>query len=184
MNADRPAQAGGRRGSTCAHRRIPGKEARNESPFTLHSSPFLILGVGNRMRGDDAIGSLAGEHFVQEGRIPAIDCSVAPENYLGRVIEAHPSELILIDACDFGGEPGEVRIIDEAEFERIAYGLLLTHTMPLTLLAALVEKEIQCRIRLIGIQPQSVMFGEEISEPVKRALPKVLALVRELTASP
>ena len=144
---------------------------------------FMILGVGNRMRGDDAIGSIIGEHFATEGRIPAIDCSVAPENYLSRVLEAKPDELILVDACDFGGQPGEVRVFEEAEFERIAYGLLLTHTIPLTLLAALVQKELNCRLRLVGIQPLSVAFGEEMSEPARTALPEAIALLERLTLS-
>ena len=141
---------------------------------------FLILGVGNRMRGDDAIGSLVGERLAKSGRIPAIDCSVAPENYLSRVLEEKPEELVLVDACDFGGEPGEVRVFEEPEFEKIAFGLLLTHTMPVTLLAALVKKEINCRIRLVGIQPVRLEFGEELSEPVGQALPKVIARIEEL----
>ncbi len=132
------------------------------------------------MRGDDAIGSIVGETIAREGRIAAFDCSVAPENYLNKVLERKPVELLLVDACNFGGEPGEVRVFSESDFDRIAYGLLLTHTLPLTLLAALVKKEVNCRIRLVGIQPASVEFGAEMTEPVRRALPKVLALVREL----
>ena len=150
------------------------------SPGTEGSYTFLVLGVGNRMRGDDAIGSIVGEEIAREGRIPAYDCSVAPENYLAKVLEQKPAELLLVDACDFGGEPGEIRVFSESEFERIAYGLLLSHTLPLTLLAALVKKELDCRIRLVGIQPSSVEFGSEMTEAVRRAVPRVMALIREL----
>lgn len=140
----------------------------------------LVLGVGNRMRGDDAVGSLVAEELARARRVKAIDCSVAPENYLGKVMELAPAELVLVDACDFGGEVGEIRVFEEAEFEKIAYGLLLTHTLPLTLLAALVKKTVGCQIRLVGIQPGEVGFAEEMSDAVKGALPKVVELVTEL----
>jgi len=139
----------------------------------------LVLGVGNRMRGDDAVGSIIGELLAAGGRIPAIDCSVAPENHLSRILEARPEELILVDACDFGGRAGEIRRFEEAEFEKIAHGLLLTHTLPLTLLATLVKKEIDCRIQLIGIQPQGVEFAAEMSAAVRAAIPNVVALVEK-----
>jgi hydrogenase 3 maturation protease len=146
---------------------------------------FLVLGVGNRMRGDDAIGSLAGERLAASslaagGKVLAIDCSVAPENYLGKVLELRPDEVILVDACDFGAKPGAIKLFEEADFEKVAYGLLLTHTLPLTLLAALIKKELNCRIRLIGVQPQNVTFGEPMSELVQQALPRVIALVEQL----
>lgn len=143
----------------------------------------LVLGIGNRLRGDDAIGSIIAEQLVQEGRIPAIDCGEMPDNYVSRVWQVKPNEVILIDACSFGGQPGEIRVFEESEFDKIPASPLSTHQMPLPLLVAVMKAEptLKCRFRLIGIQPQSIdMFTEGLSAPVAEAIPKVLALLQQL----
>jgi hydrogenase 3 maturation protease len=147
---------------------------------------FLILGIGNRMRGDDAVGSVVAEQLVKEGRVPALDCGEMPDNYISRVWELLPEELIVVDACDFGGEPGEVRVFEESALEGIASAPLSTHQMPMPMLIGLIRMKpgVARRVRLVGIQPVQVeYFVEEMSEPVRAAMPKVLALVRKIADS-
>lgn len=155
----------------------------SSTPQLQSPTRVLIMGIGNRLRTDDAIGSIVGEHFARLGKVPAIDCGDAPENFLSKVFALKPEEIIFVDACDFGGIAGEVRVFEASDFDRVVYGLLLSHTLPLTLLANLIRKELKCRIRLVGIQPQSVMFGEGLSERVAAALPQVIATVQELVGA-
>jgi hydrogenase 3 maturation protease len=148
---------------------------------------ILVLGIGNRLRGDDGVGSIVAEQLAQEGLVPAIDCGEMPDNYISKVWQMKPDEVLLIDACDFKGRPGEVRVIAEAEFDRIPSSPLSTHQMPLPLLVAVMktDPQVKCRVRLIGIQPQEIgMFVEGLSEPVAAAIPAVKALVAELLAEP
>ncbi len=144
---------------------------------------FLVLGIGNRMRGDDAIGSVVAERLARKGTIPALDCGEMPDNYVGKVWELAPEELIFVDACSFGGEPGEIRVFDEPALERITNAPLSTHQVPLPMLIGLIRMKpgIARRVCLVGIQPvQLEYFREEMSEPVRAAVPKVLALVKRL----
>jgi hydrogenase 3 maturation protease len=143
----------------------------------------LVLGIGNRMRGDDAIGSIVAEQLARQGKVPALDCGEMPDNYVGRVWEFGPDELIIVDACNFGGEPGEIRVFDERALEQIMDVPLSTHQVPLPMLIGLirVKSGIARRVRLVGIQPVQVeYFQEGMSEPVRAALPRVLARVEEL----
>jgi hydrogenase 3 maturation protease len=145
----------------------------------------LVLGIGNRLRGDDGIGSVVAERLAKAGKLPAVDCGEMPDNYVGRVWEFKPDEIIIVDACDFGGRPGEIRVFEEGEFERIANRPLSTHQLPLPMLIGLIrmEKGLARRIRLVGVQPlKTGYFTEEMSEPVRKAIPRVVRLIRRLAA--
>lgn len=116
---------------------------------------FLFLGVGNSDRGDDAIGSIVVSNLETENKI---DCGPVPENFTGRIRRLRPEVIIIIDAVDFGGEPGDT-ILTEAENAR---GVALsTHSMPLSLFCKMLPES---RIYLLGIQPKSfVGLSDEIS---------------------
>jgi hydrogenase 3 maturation protease len=144
---------------------------------------ILVLGIGNRMRGDDAIGSVVAERLVRAGTIPALDCGEMPDNYVGKVWELGPDELIIVDACNFGGEPGEIRVFDEPALERITNAPLSTHQVPLPMLIGLIrmKSNVARRVRVVGIQPVQIeYFQEEMSGPVRTAVSKVLALVKKM----
>lgn len=144
----------------------------------------LVLGIGNRMRGDDAVGSRAAEELIRQG-VAALDCGEMPDNYVGKVWEQQPEELIIVDACDFGGEPGEIRIFEDGDLERIASAPLSTHQVPLPMLIGLIQMRqgVARRVRLVGIQPARVeYFQEHMSREVAAALLRAVALVRELVA--
>ena len=45
----------------------------------------LILGIGNRLRGDDAVGSILAERLAKKLDVPIIDEGNVPENYLAPI---------------------------------------------------------------------------------------------------
>jgi hydrogenase 3 maturation protease len=144
----------------------------------------LVLGIGNRMRGDDGVGSRVAEELSQQG-VAALDCGEMPDNYVGKVWELQPEELVVVDACDFGGEPGEIRIFEDGDLERVANAPLSTHQVPLPMLIGLIRMRqgVARRVRLVGIQPVRVeYFQEHMSREVEAALLRAVALVRELVA--
>lgn len=147
--------------------------------------PAVIIGVGNRLRGDDAVGCLVIEALKDCVDAVLFDAESAPENHIEPAVEAHPSRILFIDACDFGGSPGEFRLFGRDELERLALGLVSTHTLPLTMTAQLLEQRTGAGVWLLGVQPARVEFGAGVSRPVARALPGIVRLVREwLSAEP
>ncbi|MBS7625352.1 hydrogenase maturation peptidase HycI [Candidatus Bathyarchaeota archaeon] len=132
-------------------------------------SRLVILGVGNPLRGDDALGI----EFLKElrGRVPRgvklIEGGVAPENFIGKIRALKPSHLLIIDAARFGGKPGETRLIMP---EHIAGIAISTHAMPLYILAELISGGMDVKVALLGVEPKNLNLGDEISPEIEDAI--------------
>lgn len=123
---------------------------------------FVVLGVGNRMRGDDGAGSLLAE------MIGGIDGGETPENYIWRVKDEKPDVVLIVDAIDMGVKPGKIAFLNPEKLER--WRAISTHRIPLSLLAKVIKEETGADVLIIGIQPKSIRFGEGLSSEVEKAL--------------
>jgi hydrogenase 3 maturation protease len=74
--------------------------------------------------------------------------------------------VILIDAADFGGVPGEACIFELSELEGIE---ITTHRPSLAVLGDYLRSETSAGIFVIGIQPLDREFGEGLSPAARRA---------------
>ena len=93
----------------------------------------VILCIGNRDGGDDAVGPLIADKLTKgkdENRI-VIDAGIAPENFTGVVKKHHPDALIIIDAVDMNLSYGAIRRVPP---ERIGLMHVSTHGIPLSVL--------------------------------------------------
>lgn len=126
-----------------------------------------ILGVGNRYRRDDGAGSLVAEQL--EGRTVAlsIDAGEVPENYLEKVARSRPDTILIIDAVDFGGAPGELRVLEP---EALASSRLSTHGLSLRMTAEFLRERTQARFAVLAIQPTDIALGTELSAEVSQAV--------------
>jgi hydrogenase 3 maturation protease len=171
-----------------ARRRIVNRQLTIANPS---SRSVVVLGVGNRLRGDDAIGCIvcdelqgAGESPIANRQSPiasdvfVLDCGNTPENYIQPVADRKPARILVVDCCNYGAKPGEFRLFSREEVDRLSYGLLSTHTLPLTLTIEMLSLETRAAIELLGIQPERIEFGEDLSDPVQRALPAAVEFVR------
>lgn len=134
------------------------------------------------MKRDDWIGCYAVEILQKELRaknIQFIIGSVSPEAYAEKIAKAKPDKVIILDAVDMGLKPGEVRVIGS---EKIGQALPNTHKPSLRILIDYLEKTTNAEIKIIGIQPKDIRFGETMSKEVKQAIPiikkKILELIR------
>lgn len=146
----------------------------------LNSTQFLILGVGNRLRGDDAIGCLVIDELKNENGISVIDCGLAPENYIDKVISLKPKIVIIIDACNFKSNPGNFKLFSEKQIDKISQNLISTHILPLNLTVTMIKKQLPCKIHLLGVQPKQINFGEELSPKLKIAKDEIVQYLRDL----
>ncbi|MGI9335452.1 MAG: hydrogenase maturation protease [Gammaproteobacteria bacterium] len=137
-----------------------------------------MLGVGNRYRRDDGAGSLLAEALEPRTSALVIDGGCAPENYLEKAARSDPDTVIIIDAVDFGGAPGDVRVLEPAS---VGPGRLSTHAPSLQMAATYLKTRTRARVTLLAIQPAEWTLGDELSEAVSqtvgalcRALPPML----------
>lgn len=133
----------------------------------------LLLGIGNEMNGDDAIGIWIARNFSCNGWVP-IDCATVPENCIGEIKKYNAEKIVLVDAADMGLSAGEIRVIPK---EKIGLASFSTHSVPLSVFISHLEEMGIKDIILIGIQPKT--FYGEMSEEVRRAGEKLMDILKE-----
>lgn len=127
-----------------------------------------VLGIGSG-HGDDFAGPYIVQNITATERIIPFDCGTTPENFLGKVESANPDQILIIDAADFGGQPGEARIIDPSKIQLSVSthnptGMLITY---LTTIAP---------VAVLGIQPAS---QTEFSMEVKSTANEIITLLSQ-----
>ncbi len=133
---------------------------------------YVVLGVGNRMRGDDAVGPLVAEGLLNRGFERAFDCGTAPENFVGPVSRLDPSDVLFVDAVDFGGSPGEVRLMGG---ESLGPQAASTHAPGLGPLADLLSADRGRTCCVLAVQPETLRWGADVSEAVARSVERIVA---------
>ncbi|MBA7596090.1 Hydrogenase 3 maturation protease [subsurface metagenome] len=143
----------------------------------------LIVGVGNRMRADDAFGPLAIDRLKESMDLPQdwllLNAGEVPENALGLVDKEKPDRVLLIDACDWGAEPGEVRFFTSEEIEQLPIRTISTHGVPLSFWVkmTLIDHP-DLVIELLGIQAEDLTFNQPMTPAVAAVLEQVEEVVR------
>lgn len=135
---------------------------------------WLLVGIGNDLRGDDAFGPLLARRLEAQG-LPAIDAGQAPENVTGPILRAAPEVLILADATDLGAPVGTVRLLAA---EDLAEGGTSTHDASLSMLLAYLdaESEESMDVRFLAAQAGSRALGTAPSPALVEALDRLAAL--------
>ncbi|MBU1694796.1 MAG: hydrogenase 3 maturation endopeptidase HyCI [Verrucomicrobia bacterium] len=144
---------------------------------TALAGNVCILGVGNRMRGDDGAGSWVAEGLAGRVSVPVFDGGMAPENYLEKIAALRPDTVLIVDAVDFGGSPGELRLF---RAEDVGPGGLSTHALSLSLAAEYLRTRGPATVRLLAIQPADTGLGRPPSEAVCRAVERAVRMLKNI----
>jgi hydrogenase 3 maturation protease len=134
----------------------------------------MVLGVGNRLRGDDGVGSLIAEELKGLSPLAVLDCGEVPERFTGIIKEARPQTLLILDALDFKGRAGEIRLFEGTEIASVTFD---THKPSLSLLVKYLQAELGCAVYLLGIQPHSLAFGNNLNAEVAAAAKMIQAVL-------
>jgi len=135
----------------------------------------VIVCIGQELAGDDAAGVAVGRAVAGELPWRVVEAGTAPESFLVKVAAAGPASVLLVDAAHFGGEPGEVRLLDAGEIAGPSPG---THGPSPAGFLALLNTMHPCRARILGIQPAAVEIGAPLSAPVRDAVERVVRALR------
>lgn len=135
----------------------------------LHlTGKVVILGIGNTLKSDDAAGSVIASALDKRLPYTIYDAGANPENYLGSIIKDKPDNIIIIDAADFGGSPGELRLEEPHGVE--TSGMFFTHNSSLWMCADYLQKHLPADIIVLLIQPKTLSFGDEMSPEVSASV--------------
>lgn len=137
----------------------------------------LILGIGNRLRGDDAVGSILAERLMKKLDVPIIDAGDVPENYLGPIEASHADLVLVLDAADLGASPGDLSLIEMSQLKEIGVS---THTANLALLFRVIPRAKRPEAVLVAIQPEHLETGQGLSRSVDIAMKGLERLLVQL----
>ncbi len=148
----------------------------------------LVLGLGNRLLGDDAAGPLAVDALLAADPVAGAD---DPVHYcdggtiglslLPAIEDA--AALIAIDAARFGAEPGSVRVFEgDAMDAQLGGRKTSAHEVALAdlMAAAAFSGRLPARRALVAVEPGSTALGLAPTPPVQAALPRLCDAVRDL----
>jgi len=148
----------------------------------VSAAPIAVLGLGNVLMGDDAIGPYVIETLRAEYAFPRRVCV---EDLGTPGLDLAPfvldrEALILVDAVSAEGRPGELRCWRREALLKMKPGPRLTPHDP-ALAESLLLAETLGRgpkdVLLIGVVPESVATRAGLSQSVRAAVPSVVAEV-------
>ncbi len=131
---------------------------------------LAILGAGSVLKADDAAGCVIVENLKAIVNNPNVLLCVgetAPENYSGKICAFQPTHVLLLDAADVGGVPGEVVEINPSD---VGGPTFCSHMLPLRIMVSYIVDQTGADTALLGIQYQSIAFDAEMTAPVKAAV--------------
>ena len=147
----------------------------------------LVAGFGNILRGDDSFGVVVSRALIARGDGPrdlkVIEVGISGITLVQELLDGYDG-LIIFDTVDRGGEPGtlyffepeveDLQSIQRRELYECMADLHQTDPSKALLLARALGV-LPRKALIIGCQPQCCDdLGAELSEPVQRAVEKVL----------
>ncbi len=131
---------------------------------------ILFVGIGNLLKSDDGIGVYISSRIQNRGQVASLDAEVSIENYIGKINTLGPDILVIIDCMDLKATPGTCKLLSPGQTIDLTFN---THNISLKG----VSEFFQMPVYILGIQPENIEFGENISYLVKNIGDKILNLI-------
>jgi len=137
---------------------------------------IAVVGVGNEMRKDDAVGVQVAKKL--RGKLSRqfrlIEAGTIPESYIDKVREFRPTHVLIIDAAQIGTNPGNSRLLSPRKVKGLS---ISTHTLPLNVFAEFVKRETGSRVKILAVQPKDLEFGEGMTNELKRTSKELISIL-------
>jgi len=131
---------------------------------------ILFVGIGNVLKRDDGVGVYISSKINNTSSLSALTVEVSLENYIGKINSSNPDILILIDCTDLKSKPGAHKLIAINKLHDLTFS---THNISLRRLSEFFKMPVY----LLGIQPEKINFGENISLIVKKKANKIINII-------
>jgi hydrogenase maturation protease len=144
----------------------------------------LVVGIGNVLLRDEGVGVAVVRSLEADdgNRLPAgtrlVDGGTLGLDLLPLIETGDP--LVLVDAVDLDAEPGSVHVLRGPQLETALGGHVSPHQVGVAdlIAAARLLGRLPDRVSLVGIQPQAIAIGLELTDVVARAVPVAAELTR------
>lgn len=160
--------------------------AFDQSLRQILSRPTCIVGVGNLLRNDDAVGVMIADRLAQEADAleghSVVNAEDVIENHVFRIADGNANHVLVIDAVQTDGEePGSLVLGKLAELEAVRGGYS-THKLALSTAASVLEHHGK-DVYLLGIVAANTDYGTTVSKEILDSAETVISLVRATARS-
>ena len=131
---------------------------------------ILFVGIGNLFKMDDGVGVYISTRINKTTTISALTVEVSIENYIGKINSLNPDVLVLIDSVDLKSTAGTYKLLSISQIQDLTFN---THNISLNRLSEFFKMP----VFVLGIQPEKIGFGENISYLVKNEADKIINLI-------
>jgi hydrogenase 3 maturation protease len=131
---------------------------------------ILFIGIGNLLKMDDGIGVYISRNIKNTETITSISVETSIENYIGKINSLNPDILVLVDCVNMKSAPGTFKLLDISQIHDLTFN---THNISLKRLSDF----FQMPVFVLGIQPEKIDFGEDISYLVKKIAEELILLI-------
>lgn len=120
----------------------------------------IVVGIGNPLKSDDNIGNLVVDELkksVKDRNTLFIRAETNPENFIGKIKKFNPDVIYFIDAVEFDGNLGEVKVFDVND---VLNKSLSTHDISVKVFNDFFPN---AKIVVIGVKSEKIEYGEGLS---------------------
>ncbi len=130
----------------------------------------LFVGIGNVLKTDDGVGVYISSGIKNSSLVSSLTVEVSLENYIGKINSIDPDILVLIDCVDMKSAPGTYKLMAVNKIHDLTFN---THNISLRRISEFFKMP----VFLLGIQPEKLIFGENISYLVKEEADKIINII-------
>lgn len=141
----------------------------------------VIFGIGNTLMADDGAGVRVLDLLTDlPGNVRLVEMATAGMSLLHNFDGV--DRAIIIDAVDFGGKPGEIRILKPGDVDSIKTVGYSLHDLDILKVLELAKQmgTLPKEVFIAAIQPVILEMGEGLSPEVEAALPELAAQIKPL----
>jgi len=128
---------------------------------------ILFVGIGNLLKRDDGVGVYISNRIKNRDNITSLTVETSIENYIGKINSLKPDLLVLLDCMELKSDPGTFKLLELNQIQDITFN---THNISLNRLSDFFTMPVY----VLGIQPEKVDFGENISYLVINIADKII----------
>lgn len=160
--------------------------ASNGSVHHSYTAPILVIGLGSNPSGDEGLGSVLLSQLEEQyryvgGFVEFVDGGTRGLDLLGRI--ADRQAIVVLDALSMGAKPGTVSVLEGTEVLRYATGNSAcvhpgdAHEL---LATAAFLGDLPAHFYVVGVQPDNLHEGVQLSNQVQKSLGKAVAQAQKI----
>jgi len=156
---------------------------KGESPAPMEHSQrrcrILIAGLGNVLLMDDGVGVHAVRELLNDAPAGACVAEVGTAVLHALHLLETADRILAIDAVQAGGPPGTVYVFRAGD-EKVQHRVSLHELSLMGALRFLGPAHPRPEIVILGVEPETIDYGLELTKEVAAALPQVLRVAKEI----